>query len=213
MRWDAWLFGRRGQAFAAAIAVAVAVVAWLGIVMPAWFWFQDRTALLEQRQALLLHMRSVAAALPRWRDAAATPSAGSDAATSVFMTGASDAVAAADLQERLQGAASSAGVSITAVETQPAEDIPAGFAGPRGSTDRISGAGKAWHRVGLRITLKGPWPAVVGFLQSVQHLPMRLFVDDVHLHHDGVAAQPASSSVQASMLVYGVWAPLGWPGT
>ena len=47
------------------------LVAWFGIVDPAWSWFNDRTALLEQRQAMLVHMRGLAETLPALRTASA----------------------------------------------------------------------------------------------------------------------------------------------
>ena len=94
---------------------------WLGIVEPLWSWYGDRNELLEQRQALLQRMQALAASLPALRAASADKrDEGSEAATSM-LPGTTDAVAAADLQERVQKMAAAAGVSLTAVETLPAE--------------------------------------------------------------------------------------------
>ncbi|HQT77824.1 MAG TPA: type II secretion system protein GspM, partial [Rhodopila sp.] len=185
---------------------------WLGAVAPAWSWFQDNASLLEQRRTLLLHMRAVVETLPALRDAAEAGRTRSDSSAKAFMPGASDVVAAADLQESLQKIALSARVGISAIETQPVKVMP--MVPPDQSRVRDkAGPGELWHKVALRITLKAPWPALIGFLRSVEQLPTRVFVDDLHVHYDAVGPQPALSPVQASMLVYGFRALPAGPGT
>ena len=70
-----------------------------------------------------------------------------------MLPGASDAVAAADLQERVQQMAGAAGASVTAVET-----LPATVAGE-------------WHRVLVRISLTAPWPVLMDLLRAIEQSP------------------------------------------
>ncbi len=175
--------GRRGQALAAAIGILVLAVAWFGIVDPAWSWYADRSRLLERRQVLLHRMREVAASLPALQ--AATKGRPGDAAGTVMLPGGTDAVAAADLQERVQTMATTAGARLTAVETLPA--TPVG----------------QWHKVSLRISLNAPWPVLMDLLRSIEQSPTRILVDDVHFHSATVVSHPTVLPVQASMVLYG----------
>jgi hypothetical protein len=94
-------------------------------------------------------------------------------------------VAAAGLQETIQRMAAAAGMSLTAVETLPAE------------TDG------RWHRIPLRITFTAPWPALVALLRQVDTAPARIFVDDLHFHSPVVIVRPTAMPIQASMILYG----------
>ena len=182
---DDWLTGRRGQALAVAVALVGLVVIWFGIIDPARSWFNEREALLEQRQQLLAHMRDLAATLPALRAASADKHDEGTASATTMLPGDSDAIAAADLQERVQKMAADAGASLTAVETLPPT-----------STDR-------WHKVALRINLNASWPVLMELARSVEQSPTRILIDDVRLRSPVVVAHPAAMPIQASMVLYG----------
>ncbi len=182
---ETWLVGPRGRALAASIAGLVVAVAWFGVVDPVWAWFDDRTMLLEQRQILLHRMRNAAATLPALRAASADHSGQGEADGVTMLPGASDAIAAADLQERLQKMAASAGVSLTAVETLPAT--------PVGN----------WHKVSLRISLNASWPVLMDLVRSVEQSPTHILIDDVHFHSSVVVNHAAVLPIQASLVLYG----------
>jgi type II secretory pathway component PulM len=101
MNINAWLIGRRGQAIAVAIGLMGFLVIWFCIADPARSWFNDRSALLDQRQELLAHMRDLAATLPALRTASTDKHDEGTRAASILLPGDSDAAAAA-LQERVQ---------------------------------------------------------------------------------------------------------------
>jgi hypothetical protein len=185
MNPDAWLTGLRGQGLAVTIGVLLMALVWFGVVDPAWSWYQDRDLLLEQRQGLLHHMQDLAASLPSLRAASAAKPGRGEASDTIMLPGTTDAVAAADLQERVQQMASSAGASLTAVETLPA--TPSG----------------KWHKISLRISLNAPWPVLIELLRSVEQSPTRILVDDVHFHSAIVVSRPTVIPVQASMVLYG----------
>jgi general secretion pathway protein M len=193
MTADAWLIGRRGQALAAAIGILVLALAWFTAVDPAVSWFNDRNLLLERRQALLHRMQEVAATLPALRASSPNKPDQDDAAGTTMLPGASDAVAAADLQERVQQMAGAAGASVTAVET-----LPATVAGE-------------WHRVSLRISLTAPWPVLMDLLRAIEQSPTGILIDDVHFHSVAFATRPTVLPVQASMVLYGFRPAAGSP--
>lgn len=195
MSTDDWLGGRRGQALAVAIALAGVALIWFGIVDPARTWVADRADVLEQRQALLAHMRDLAASLPALRTASSARHATPVAAT-IALPGDSDTVAAADLQERLQKMAADAGASLTAVETLPAAPV----------------AG-SWHKVALRVSLNASWPVLVELIRSVEQSPTRILIDDIHFRSPVVIAHPAALPIQASMVLYGFRPPGSGGGT
>jgi hypothetical protein len=186
MNIEAWLSGRRGQGLAVAIGLMGLLVAWFGIVDPAWSWFNDRTALLEQRQAMLVHMRGLAETLPALRTASADKRGQGVQTASIMLPGDSDAIAAADLQERVQKMAVDAGASLTAVETLP----------PTPTSDR-------WHRVTLRISLNASWPVLMELVRSIEQSPTRILIDDVHFRSPALAVRPTVVPIQASMILYG----------
>jgi general secretion pathway protein M len=185
MNPDAWLTGRRGQGLAVAIGVLLMALVWFGVVDPVWSWYEDRELLLEQRQGLLRHTQDLAASLPTLRAASTAKPGRGEALGTIMLSGANDAVAAADLQERVQQMASSAGASLTAVETLPA--TPSG----------------KWHKVSLRISLNAPWPVLMELLRSVEQSPTRILIDDVHFHSATVVSHPTAMPIQASMVLYG----------
>lgn len=189
------LTGRQGQALAVGVGVLALALLWFGIIDPARSWFANRAELLDQRQALLHRMQQVAATLPALRAASSgTPERG-DNREAMTLPGTSDAVAAADLQERIQKMAATAGTSLTAVETLP-----------------VTTMGK-WHKVALRISTNAPWPVLMDLLRSIEQSPTRILVDDVHFHSATIATRPVVLPVQASMIVYGFRASEAGTGT
>jgi hypothetical protein len=180
-----WLTGRNGQALAVGIAVLGLALIWFGVIDPARTWFADRALRLDQRRTLLHRMQEIATTLPSLRAEAAGKSARDEVNGAIMLPGASDAVAAADLQERVQKMTVSAGANLTAVETLP-----------------VSQSGK-WHKVSLRISLNAPWPVLMDLLRSIELSSMRILVDDVRFHSVTVVSRPTVLPIQASMVVYG----------
>ena len=187
--------GRRGQALAVAIACLALALVWFGIISPIWSWFDDRNMALDQRQTLLQHMREAAATLPALRADAASNLNRGDTTGATMLPGATDALAAAALQERVQKMSGIAGVSLSAVETLPATQ-----------------AG-TWHKIPLRISLNAPWPVLINLLRALEDSPVRILIDDVHLHAATLVARPTVLPIQASMVLYGFRPAEGSPGT
>jgi type II secretory pathway component PulM len=183
---SSWRVGRIGQALAVGCGVLALVLIWLGAIAPLWAFYADGQAELEQRQALLARMQGLAASLPAVRGAAASRHGEGAEEAGAMLPGATDALAAAALQESVQRMARDTGASLTAVETLPA-----------------AAAAEHWHKVSLRISLNAPWPVLIGLMHAVEKAPARIFIGDVHFHSPAVAAHPASLPIQASMVLYG----------
>jgi hypothetical protein len=185
MTADAILSGRRGQALAVAIGLIAIFLLWFGVFDPIRAWFDDRQVLLEQRRDLLHHMQDLAGSLPALRVASVDKRDDGGTTDTITLPGATDAVAAADLQERVQAMAAAAGVNLTAVETLPAT-VAGGF-----------------HKVPLRISLNASWPVLMELVRAIERSPTRIFIDDVHFHSPVVLVHPTTPPIQASMVLYG----------
>ena len=195
MTTETWLAGRPGQALAVVIGLLAVAVIWFGAVDPVWSWFDDRTLLLEQRQALLRRTQEVAATLPRLRSASEATAGHGENPRTIMLPGTNDAVAAADLQERVQKMAVAAGASLTAVETLP-----------------VTPLGRL-HKVSLRINLNAPWSVLMDFVHAIRQSPTPILIDDVHFHSATVAAHPTVIPIEASMILYGFRPPETGSGT
>jgi hypothetical protein len=182
---QSWLVGRRGQALAAAVGLAALSSVWFGVVDPLVSLYSEREASLEQRIALLHRMQVLSTSLPALRAASSNKDGRGSRPGMIMLAGATDAVAAADLQGRVQKMAAAAGVSLTAVETLPAE------------------AAGRWHKIPLRISLHASWPVLTNLMRSIEQSPTRIFIDDVHFHSPASATYSAALPVQASMVLYG----------
>jgi general secretion pathway protein M len=152
----------RGRVLALAIAALPLFFLWFAVVAPLADWYAGRADRLVQRIRVLQRMEQVAAGLPALK---ARASETVDAASPALRTldGASDALAAAALQNRLQDMVSSAGAILTSVEI-----LEAGAAGD-------------YRRIGLKLSLSASWPVLVQVLQAVEQSPLPMVVDGMQI--------------------------------
>lgn len=154
--------GPAGRALAGAVAVLGLLLLWFGLIAPALEWQAGLREQLDRQTAVVERMRGLAAAVPalkREAEAAMAGHGGADAA----LEGASDAVAAANLQQSLDDLAKVAGVRIGSAETLPAE------------------AAGSWQAITVRITMVAPWPTLVHLLQSIASSTTAMAVDNLQL--------------------------------
>jgi general secretion pathway protein M len=168
--------GRRGQILAIALTVTVLAALWFGVAAPLIGWYQAEAEALTQRQSLLRHMQALADTLPALEH---SPAAAKPAAPAL-LSGSTDALAAAAMQSAVQSMASRSGVELASMETLPAE--------PRGP----------YRRIGLRVALTAPWPAVVGLLRAAGQGQPRMLVDDVQLRVTPVQGHSSAAPIGAS---------------
>ncbi len=173
--------GRRGQVLALAIAVVAACVLWFGLVLPVVGWHDARADRLDQLRARATRMDALAASLPGLRRQVASLS--TDLAPQSLLEGASDAVAGATLQERVQAMAVEAGTPLTSAEALPAE--PAG----------------SYRRIGLRISVAAPYPVLANLLAAIAEATPRMLVDDLQIEAPPLGLRSAQLPMDATLTV------------
>jgi general secretion pathway protein M len=178
-----WRTGRRGQALALAVTLLVGAIIWVGLLQPLLSWHAERAETLAERRALADLKEGLAVTLPSLRRQAEAW-AGGQASAGVTLSGASDAVAGAMLQERVQIMATAAGATPTSVETLAAEQTG------------------TWRRIGLRVALTTTWPVLVMLLQALDQATPRMLVDDLHVHSTLLVANPVALPLQTSFTIY-----------
>ena len=175
--------GRSGRILALGIALIVMLAAWFAIASPLLDWHAERADRLDQRRTLERRMAGVAATLPQLRQSETARTAKGPVPTTL-LDGATDAVAAASLQERVQEMATQVGAALTSAETLPATQ-----------------AG-TYRRIGLHVSLIAPWTVLVQLLQLVEQASPRMLVDDLQLHGARMVAAPADPPLEADFTVF-----------
>jgi general secretion pathway protein M len=159
--------------------------AYLLVVAPLWELYAERQSTLENRRMLLPRLKAVADELPELRARAAELRAAASS-RKVTLDGATDAVASANLQGRIEELAVSVGAMIGSTESLPAE-VHGGY-----------------RRIGLRYVLSGPYETLVKLLARLEAATPPLVIDNLHIH--GVLRRPnasAASGLDAGLDVYG----------
>lgn len=172
--------GLRGRLLALGLTLTLAAALWLGVVAPLMAWYGDRSDQLERRAALARHMAELIETLPALQaQQAAEPSGPS---VSAVLQGSSDAIAGAALQGLIQDMARAADISLTRIETLPAEI--------RGN----------YRRIALRVALSTPLPDLVKFLVAVAQANPLMLVDDLQLRSSGGDALETGESQTAQTI-------------
>jgi len=158
---------------------------YLLLISPVIDLYSEREATLADRRMLAPRLSAAAAELPELRARLAELQA---AATTrdIVIDGASDAIAAANLQSRIEELASSAGVTIGSTEGLAAEN--------RGG----------YRRIGLRLAISGDYDGIIKLLAAIETTAPPLVLSNVQFH--GVlrpTAQAQSSRLDAGFEVYG----------
>jgi general secretion pathway protein M len=177
--------GRRGRLLALSLIFVALGGAYLVLVSPLLDLYADRAAVLENRRMLLPRLQAAADELPGLgtRVEQLRAAAGS---RKITLEGASDAIAAAALQSRIEELAASVGATIGSTESLPAE------------------ARSGYRRIGLRYVLSGPYETLVKFLAKLDAATPPLVIDNLHIH--GVLRRPgtpAAAGLDAGLDVYG----------
>jgi general secretion pathway protein M len=135
---------------------------------------------------LAQRLEASAAALPQLQARLAELKAGASA-RDIALDGNSDAVAAANLQSRLEKLASSTGAAIGSSEAIPAES--------RG----------AFRRIGLRLAINGPYAAIVNLLGAIDNSTPPLVSSNLQIHAmvRPMAGDPGNARLDAAVEVYG----------
>lgn len=174
--------GRRGRLLAVALLLTVLASAWSGIAAPLLDWHAERDDQIARRSRLAARMAQVAAELPALRRAASGTDSEAPAAS---LQGASDSVAGAALQLRLQQIGVDAGAPLASTEVLPGEPLG------------------AYRRIGVRVTVTAPWPAVVRLLETIGGNTPRLLVNDLQVQSTRGLSSDTDPLLNTGMVVFG----------
>ena len=179
--------GVAGRTLALGLTLLVLAALWLAAVQPVADWYSERADNLAQRTALAQRMTDLAASLPALAGqlTGATTPTGNPVAAGATLAGNSDAVAGAELQQRVQEMAARTGVSVTSTET-----LPAAAAG-------------SYRRIALHLSVNATWPVLVALLQSVGQASPRMLIDDLQVRGSRLMAQAAEPPLEVSFTVFG----------
>ncbi len=177
--------GRAGQLLALAILCLVLGGVYFLVVAPVLDLYSQREATLADRRMLAPRLSAAAAELPALRARLAELQA-SATTRKIALDGASDAIAGANLQSRIEELAASTGVTIGSTEGLAAEN--------RGG----------YRRIGLRLAITGEYDAMIKLLGAIETAAPPLILSNLQFH--GVLrpiSQPPSSRLDAGFEVYG----------
>jgi len=176
---------RKGRFLALGLlAIALAGV-YLLVVSPLLDLYAQRTTAIENRLMLLPRLHAAADELPDLRARVEQLRAGAGT-RNLTLEGASDAIAAAALQSRIEGLAASVGATIGSTESLPPE------------------ARSNYRRIGLRYVLSGTYETLIRFLAKLEAATPPLVIDNLHIH--GVLRRPGTpmaAGLDAGLDVYG----------
>lgn len=161
--------GRQGRLLALGLVLIVLVGAYFVLVAPVVDFYAERQASLANRRAILPRLVAAADELPALRARVAQLRAAANL-RKVTLEGASDAIASADLESRIDALASSVGAVIGSTEALPAE------------------ARGAYRRIGLRLALSGSYETLVKLIARIEAATPPLIVDNLQIH--GVLRRP-----------------------
>jgi hypothetical protein len=176
--------GRQGRVLAVSLLLIALAATYLVVVSPLLDLYEERAAFLEDRRLLLPRLRAAAEELPALRERVEQlrNAAGN---RKITLEGASDAIAAATLQSRIEELATSVGATIGSTESLPVE-VRSGY-----------------RRIGLRYVLSGQYETLVKFLAKLDTATPPLVIDNLHIH--GVLRRPgtpAAAGLDAGLDVY-----------
>lgn len=175
--------GPRGRALALGVLAVLLAVLWTGVMSPLLDLRAARQETLAERRALLGRMTALAASVPALRHAAAAAHT-TGPAPQALIAGASDAIASATLQERVQAMAGATDASLASVEALPGEQ-----------------AG-ALRRIGLRVSLSTTWPVLIRLLGAIEAAAPRMLIDDLQVEGSVIPVRTGEQRMEARFNVY-----------
>jgi hypothetical protein len=175
--------GGRGRAIAAGLTALALLAAWFGVVAPVWDWYDGRAELLRRQHAAARRMATLIETLPVLKQQAGA-SLEDGGAYAALLPGATDALAAAALQQRIDAFATAANVRIVSAEILPAVQE---------SDLRI---------IAIRLTVLTPFRSTIALLAALARSDMPMIVDELQIRGPQVnAGEAADIAVYSSLVV------------
>jgi general secretion pathway protein M len=175
--------GRRGQLLAVALTAICLAGLWVAIVSPLMSWYEARAQTLDDRRLVATRMARIAQTVPDLLRQAAALRAAAPSGRTIALDAPSDAVAGARLQQRIQDLATTAGITLSSIETLPAQQQG------------------GYRRISLRVTCSASLPVLVDLLQKLEVSGPRMLIDDIDLDASPDLNRPDGISIGANFTV------------
>lgn len=175
--------GRRGQLLAVGLTVVGLAILWVAIVSPLVVWYETRAQYLGDRRLVAARMARIAQTIPDLMRQAEALHVAAPAGHDIALEAPSDAVAGARLQQRMQDLATGAGITISSIETLPAQQQG------------------GYRRISLRVTCSAALPVLVGLLQKLEVSSPRMLIDDLDLDASPDLNRPDGIAIGANFTV------------
>jgi len=178
--------GRRGQIVAVGVTFVAIMALWLVIISPIIGFYAGRADRLAEQQVVVHRMERLVAGR---QDLLARAAELGDAAPAKgnLLDGSSIPVATAALQGLVQDTATTAGASLSSVESLPGE------------------TGTGYRRVGVKLALSVSWPVLIHFLEALQESDTPMAIDDLQIH--SATETPKATDSQVFDAGFSVYAP------
>ena len=173
--------GRLGRAIAIGATLSLIAAIWFAVALPLRTGYLDGQSALAGRTALAGRMAALVSQIPALSEQAAR--LGVSGSPAGLLPGDSDALAAAKLQEIVQGLAAAAAITPTSIEILPA--VPVGH-------DR---------RIALRLAVVVRFPVLIGWLQSIAQTNPHMLVDDLNLEAGQLINQPVDTQLHVDLTI------------
>jgi general secretion pathway protein M len=160
----------------------MALAVWFGALAPAFDWYADREETLRRERAMAARMAALTETLPALREAA-SEAANNGHQPGTLLAGATDPLAAAALQQKLDELASAAGVRIGSEEILPARE--------EGD----------FHAISVRVTLNAPWRGVVALFKGMASADVPMAADEMQLRGPPGLTKDPELPIDASFTV------------
>ena len=155
--------GRPGRMLALAILALLIALVYTGLVVPLIDLYRDGEAVLADREMLAPKLEQLATQVPALR-ARLTALQAARTGNEITLDGATDALASANLQSRLEQIAAANGVAIASTEAIAAEDR------------------SPYRRIGLRLAVNGKYEAIVKLLGAIEAAAPPLVPGNLQIH-------------------------------
>ena len=154
--------GWQGRCLALALLLLLLAATYLAVAAPLLEFYSERSLLAQSRTALLRKLDVVGAELPALHARVAKLSVAMDS-HKLTLDGASDAIAAARLQGRIEPLATGSGMTI-------------------GSTEILTSEAQGdYRRIGLRLIVSGSYESLLKLLAAVEKATPPLVVDNLQI--------------------------------
>lgn len=151
-----------GRLLALAILAGLCALVWLGLALPLLDRFAGYRDTVVQAEEQLPRLRGIAAMTPLLQAELVRIERDPSARTRQ-LSGGGDALAAADLQNRLGRIAAANGIVLRSTQILPAQDE------------------EGFRRIAVRVALEGGAPALLKILHGLETAPTLLFIDNLEI--------------------------------